>query len=204
MVRTSMSGWMQKLVRSRFGQFEIGSDQSMSRRRKPKKKIEALPEGFVEVDNPYFQRGYDETADNVSKITVAVGDDILWGMLSRNQIDKAQFEAGRMWQRYHERAEIGGANAIDPTKEAVDGGKIPEPITDSQIDAIRKLNEAREVLGARNTSLIYEILGSGKTFSNLAVEWCCDRKELGNRFRFALEVVANIWGLTTRRKRLVA
>jgi hypothetical protein len=71
------------------------------------------------------------------KVLRSVRDDPLADMHSRRQIDDAMLAAGREWQRYHEDTQIGGISAIDTTKEAVDGGRIPEPITDRQIKAIR-------------------------------------------------------------------
>src|SRR4051794_30810150 len=51
------------------------------------------------------------------RVLRSVRDDPLAGMMSRKQIDAAQFEAGRLWQQYREDSEIGGARAIDTTRE---------------------------------------------------------------------------------------
>ena len=53
-------------------------------------------------------------------------DDLLGRLHDRKQIDEAQFQAGRRFQ-----ADWGAqrrACAIDPSKEAVDGGLVPDPI----------------------------------------------------------------------------
>ena len=83
---------------------------------------------IVEVDDPY-------AIEPGGKITVlrSLRDDPLARMSAAKQIDSAQFEAGRAWQADYEEAEVGGASAIDPTKEAVDGGKPPEMPRDIEI-----------------------------------------------------------------------
>jgi len=179
----------------------------MARKRGMKnRKPTALPQGFVEVDNPYFQRGYAETKSNVRKIPVAVGNDVLWGMLSRNQIDRAQFDAGREYQRIYERATIGGVKAIDPGKVKVDViGHQPAPPSNDVIDAESKLKEIRRELGPTYPVLLLRVLGEGESIAQLAARSCkernldFERKYLGRQFKEALECLADLWGLTTRR-----
>ncbi len=119
----------------------------------------------------------DEAGDYI-KVLRSIRDDPLAGMLSRDQIDTAMFEAGRLWQKYYEHSEIGGISAIDPTKEAVDGGRIPEPITDRQIEAIRELGNADKELGEYGASIIRDVLG---------------RHQLGRRLRECLDTLAHLW-----------
>jgi hypothetical protein len=82
---------------------------------------------IIEVDDPY-ERG--------EKIVVSrqLRGDPLGRLHAHGQIDQAQYNAGRAFQFDWETAER-GARAIDPTKEAVDGGQMPEPITDGQAAA---------------------------------------------------------------------
>lgn len=188
----------------------------MSRRRRLKKAVATtaqasetvydrvsrdIPDGAVavevEVVDPY--------GDKV-RVARNLRDDPLAGMLARDQIDVAQFEAGRRWQRYHERATIGSVGAIDPTKEAVDGGCIPEPITDGQIEAQTHLNAAREALGSYDTVLVYMVLGERKSLTEVADHWRMssdlERKYLGRRFRDSLETLASLWGFAMGRRRV--
>lgn len=97
------------------------------------------------VDDPYEHGAKLEAARNIR-------NDPLARLHSHHQIDDAQFYAGRAYQRDWEVAER-GARAIDPTKEAVDGGRIPEPLTDEQIKARKRLVEIEVVLG-RNTQIV--------------------------------------------------
>src|SRR6185295_2120596 len=74
-----------------------------------------------EVDDPY------EIGAKIVAIR-STRNDPLADLHSRKHIDDAQYEGGRSFQRDFEAAERGPC-AIDPSKEAVDGGKMPEPIT---------------------------------------------------------------------------
>lgn len=149
-----------------------------------------------EVDNPY-QVG-------PLKITVAVStrDDPLRGMLARGQIDRAQYEAGRLWQKYREQSEVGGIRAIDTTKEPVDGGgAYPEPITDAQRLAVMKLNAAAVELGPYGTRLVESVLGRRLSIVQAAAErfMVSKRGELyiGRRLVECLETLAVLWGLAS-------
>jgi hypothetical protein len=128
----------------------------------------------------------------------SVRDDPLAGMLSRNQIDQAQYEAGRQWQRYHEQSEIGSIRAIDPTKEAVDGGRVTEMLSDAQMKAFKALAGADKELGPLASGLMRDILGRRMTISEAAVrrDFYTTRAVLtiGKHFRWGLERLAIRWG----------
>ena len=62
-------------------------------------------------------------------------------------IADVRLEAARRWQTLYELAEIGGARAIDPGKEHVDGGRFVEPDTDRSGDARDELRTLRDRLG---------------------------------------------------------
>lgn len=139
------------------------------------------------------------------RILRSVRDDPLAGMLSRDQIDQAQFMAGRRWQMFHEHSEIGGVSAIDPSKEAVDGGKIPEPITDRQIVAFRELNAGRKVLGIDGDELIRDVLGKCMSVTTAATMRGHVSKDgrayVGRRFRECLETLAILWNLASPKRK---
>jgi hypothetical protein len=124
-------------------------------------------------------------------------DDVLAEMLSRGEIDQAQFDAGRKYERYAEQAEIGSIQAIDPRKEAVDGGGGFEGITDRQIDAVRQLSEAARVLGLKGEGLVRFVLISRRPFSALGLE----RRQTDRartKFFTYLEILAEHWGCAMR------
>jgi hypothetical protein len=132
------------------------------------------------------------------KVLRSVRDDPLAGMLSRGQIDPAQFEAGRLWQQYREDSEIGGAQAIDTTKEAVDGGRFKEPDITKMSKALRELRRASGALGSYGDSLVGDILARHMTLKEVAQARSMSRQReldyIGGRFRECLETLAKLWG----------
>lgn len=130
-------------------------------------------------------------------------DDPLAGMLSRSQIDQAQFMAGRKWQEYAEMCEIGGVQAVDTTKEPVDGGGFyREPISDRQVEAFKKMAAANSRLGGTGARLILEILAWRVSIRQAAESrgrftkygW----EKTGREFRECLEQLAVLWGYAQR------
>jgi hypothetical protein len=146
------------------------------------------------VDDPYALPGQIDK----SRVLRSVRDDPLAGMKARGQIDSAQFEAGRLWQQYREDSEIGGAQAIDTTKEAVDGGRFKEPDLTKLSRALRELRAANDDLGAYGASLIEDILGRRMSIAEVAQARNMSRelevKYIGRRFRECLESLAKLWG----------
>jgi hypothetical protein len=138
----------------------------------------------LDVDDPYGQRG--------DKITVLrqLRCDPLARLHSHRQIDDAQFYAGRAYQRDWEVAEQ-GARAIDPTKEAVDGGRLPEILPDRQIEARNRLIQVRGVLGRRLSGIVDAVLIEGSTIEKIshspAETWL---KYYGRLFRHGLDELA--------------
>ena len=149
----------------------------------------------VEVDDPY---------EEGAKIVVlrSTRNDPLAEMKSKGQIDDCDYVAGRHWQAAWENAEIGGIRAIDPTREMVDGGRLPELLTDTQRRAVQDLKAAREALGREGHSLICDVLGSGMSITqaacNRGLSSETDRKYIGKRFRECLSTLALRFGYANR------
>jgi hypothetical protein len=114
----------------------------------------------MEVDDP-FEVG--------AKILAfrSLRDDPLGRLHDRHQIDEAQYHAGRAYQHDFETAER-GPRAIDPSKEAVDGGVMPEPLTEQQRKAALRLKAAAEELGVHGRKLIQDFLINGMTMEQIA------------------------------------
>lgn len=139
------------------------------------------------------------------QILRSVRDDPLAGMYSRSQIDDAQFRAGRMWQGCYESASIGSIQAIDPTKEAVDGGRMRDMLTDRQSRAMAELRGADRALGLEGAALIRDVLGVERlAISAAAAKRGCtsqaEVKYIGRRFRESLETLAVHWGFAARKR----
>lgn len=119
----------------------------------------------LETDDPY------SPSDRNDRITVtrSIRDDPLGRLHARGQVDEAQYLAGRRWQALYEAVEIGGARGIDPTREAVDGGRgASDGLTDARKKAARDLARADTALGSKGMNLIRSFLGSGLTPTQLA------------------------------------
>jgi hypothetical protein len=99
-------------------------------------------------------------------------DDPLAGLHARKHIDEAQYQGGRSFQHDFETAER-GPKAIDPSKEAVDGGQMPEPITEAQRKATVRLASVHRELGANGSALINAFLIAG-----LNIDKICDDRHL--------------------------
>jgi hypothetical protein len=149
----------------------------------------------VEVDDPY---------EDGSKIVVlrSTRNDPLADMKSKGQIDDCDYVAGRHWEAAYEKAEIGGIRAIDPSREMVDGGGLPELLTDIQRDAVKDLKAAREALGREGDALICDVLGRGMSIAQAAyvrgMSSETDRKYIGKRFRECLSTLALRFGYANR------
>ncbi len=151
--------------------------------------------GVLEVDDPMAL----DPGDKISVVR-SIRDDPLARLHDRNQIDEAQYHAGRAFQHDFEQAER-GPQAIDPSKEFVDGGKLPEPITEGQQKAVKRLNRAERSLGADGSALAHAVLIRGETVSQIArarglagERW---EKYFGMRFRECLNTLAVVYGFAT-------
>lgn len=140
----------------------------------------------IVVDDPYEQGG---------KVTTLrqFRNDPLARLHSHRQIDDAQFHAGRAYQNDREIAER-GAKAIDPSKEAVDGGLMPEALTDRQIKARKRLIKIERDLGRRLMSVLDDVLIEGKTIEQITNSRVQSVLKLhGGLFRVALNELATIY-----------
>src|SRR4051794_17349973 len=91
----------------------------------------------VEVDDPLAL----EPGEKVVTLR-SIRNDPLARLHSHRQIDEAQYQGGRAFQNDWEKAER-GPQAVDPSREYVDGTRAREPITESQRKAVLRLNRAQ-------------------------------------------------------------
>src|SRR6476659_6845488 len=115
----------------------------------------------VEVDDPLALEPGEKSVTLRS-----IRNDPLGRLHSRRQIDEAQYQGGRAFQDDWEKAER-GPQAVDPTREYVDGGRAREPITESQRKAVLRLNRAERELGADGSALVHEVLILGMTMEQI-------------------------------------
>jgi hypothetical protein len=144
----------------------------------------------IEVDDPMELGG---------KLMVlrSTRDDPLADLHARHLIDEAQYRSGRAFQEDFETAER-GPRAIDPSKEAVDGGMMPEPITEAQRKAAKQLAVVYRALGQNGASLTHDVLVHGKTRAQIAESRGLAGKRweeyFGMRFRECLDCMALVYG----------
>lgn len=147
----------------------------------------------VEVDDPYAL----EPGDKIVAFR-SLRDDPLARLHCRQMIDDAQYAAGKDYRRDMELIEISGARAIDPTKEAVDGGRFVDRDSDAYGKAHKRLTEAGTVLGQFHESLIRAVLGGNLFPAQVAVVWGYtserDQDYYARSFRTGLEALAGFYG----------
>jgi hypothetical protein len=140
---------------------------------------------------------HSETGEKI-QITRSLRNDPLAVMALRKVIDEAQFQAGRKWQKLHECSTIGVIQAIDPAKEAVDGGMMRDFLTDRQIDAFKQLAASYKKLGMSGGWMVAKVLGEGLSLAEAASQSGYSKEREINyfslRFRECLETLAVHWG----------
>lgn len=155
---------------------------------------------LVLVDDPFAL----EPGDQIMVLR-STRNDPLADMRSRDMIEECDYAAGRHWQDAHENSQIGSIRAIDPSKEAVDGGRPPENLTDRQRRGASDVNAAREALGPVGNALITDVLGEGLNIRAAAKKRGLhsdrDRLFLSRRFRECLATMAVLFGLAMKPKR---
>ncbi|MBR1088606.1 hypothetical protein JQ621_14135 [Bradyrhizobium manausense] len=149
----------------------------------------------VGVDNPL-------ALDPDEKIAAmrSIRNDPLGRLHAHHQIDEAQYRGGRAYQNDWEKAER-GPQAMDPTREYVDGARSREPVTESQRQAVLRLNRVERELGTDGTALVHDVLVLGLTMDQIgqrrAVRTQRWNDYFGRRFRECLDRLALIYGFAT-------
>lgn len=149
----------------------------------------------VEVDNPL-------ALDLDEKIVAmrSIRSDPLGRLHAHHQIDEAQYRGGRAYQNDWERAER-GPQAMDPTREHVDGARSREPVTESQRQAVLRLNRVERELGTDGAALVHDVLVLGLTMDQIgqrrAVRTQRWNDYFARRFRECLDRLALVYGFAT-------
>jgi uncharacterized protein DUF6456 len=156
------------------------------------RNVEVAP---VEVDNPLGL----EPGDKIVALR-SIRNDPLGRLHSHRQIDETQYRAGRAFQDDWERAER-GPQAVDPSREYVDGVQAREPITEGQRQAVLRLNRAERDLGADGSALVHDVLVRGMSMEQVGQRRCLHTQRwkdyLSRRFRECLDRLALLYGFAT-------
>lgn len=149
----------------------------------------------VEVDNPLAL----DPGEKIMAIR-SVRSDPLGRLHSHHQIDEAQYRGGRAFQNDWERAER-GPKAVDTTRGYVDGTSTREPLTESQRQAVLRLNRVERELGTDGAALVHDVLVLGLTMDQIgerrAVRTQRWNDYFARRFRECLDRLALIYGFAT-------
>jgi len=152
----------------------------------------------IEVDDPLAL----EPGEKIVALR-SIRNDPLARLHSHHQIDEAQYRSGRAFQHDWERAER-GPQAVDPTREHVDGAQRREPVTESQRQAVLRLNRVERELGADGSALVHDVLVQGLTMEQIgqrrglySQRW---KDYFSRRFQECLDRLALIYGFATERR----
>jgi hypothetical protein len=149
----------------------------------------------VEVDNPLAL----DPGEKIMAIR-SIRSDPLGRLHAHHQIDEAQYRGGRAFQNDWERAER-GPQAVDTTREYVDGAGTREPVTESQRQAVLRLNRIERELGTDGAALVHDVLVLGLTMDQIgqrrAVRTQRWNDYFARRFRECLDRLALIYGFAT-------
>ncbi|CCD84407.1 conserved hypothetical protein [Bradyrhizobium sp. ORS 285] len=151
----------------------------------------------VEIDDPLAL----EPGEKIVALR-SVRSDPLGRLHAHKQLDDAQFRAGRAFQHDWERAER-GPQAIDPSREHVDGARGREPVTEGQRQAVLRLNRAERELGADGAAITHDVLVQGLTMEQVghkrglaSQRW---NDYFARRFKECLDRLAVVYGFATDR-----
>jgi len=152
----------------------------------------------IEVDDPLGL----EPGEKIVTLR-SIRNDPLGRLHAHRYIDEAQYQGGRAFQNDWEQAER-GPQAVDPSREYVDGARMREPITEGQRKAVLRLNRAERELGAVGAALVHEVLILGMTIEQIGQRrgfrgqrW---NDYFARRFRECLERLALVYGFATERR----
>lgn len=157
----------------------------------------------AQVDNPMWSRAHDGDKTNPRKISAVINirESPAAYLFARGSIDEAQLKAADQFRRLFEAMGGSGARAIDWRKEAVDGGKFPDPIGTHAIDAGKKLAKAYEAVthvhGIFAWSLLGRVCGEGVHITGT-------RREVAtgiDNLKAYLDVLTEHWQMASPSKR---
>ncbi len=151
----------------------------------------------VEIDDPLAL----EPGEKIVALR-SVRNDPLGRLHAHKQLDEAQYRAGRAFQDDWERSEL-GPQAIDPSREHVDGVQRRELVTEGQRQAVLRLNRAERELGADGAAITHDVLVRGLTMEQVGQKRGLASQRwndyFARRFKECLDRLAMVYGFATDR-----
>jgi hypothetical protein len=144
-----------------------------------------------------------------ARVVVNLREDPLGRMRARHQVDAAQYNAARAYQKLYDVATIGNIAVADLLRPKVDGGRVLDPISSTRIAATKRLHQVEGKLkdwhGFAGLSMTRLVLTSGKTIdkaaSDLGAKSSLEKRFWGLLFRKCLDVLAKALGFANSAQR---
>jgi hypothetical protein len=152
--------------------------------------------GVQEVDNPDFSRDHaEDRLGNVRRIKAMVNlrESAISTLAARGLIDGHHVRAAGKFRGLWEAMGGAGAQAMDYTREPVDGGGIADPIKPRQIEAGKEMARARARLGVYGFKLVGYICGEGYAIHDLT-QTRRQRDTMTDNLRTYLDELSAMWG----------
>ncbi|MGU3496115.1 hypothetical protein ACLBXM_18900 [Xanthobacteraceae bacterium A53D] len=102
------------------------------------------------------------------KVIINAYESPLQHMATRKKIDAAQLDAGERFRTVYERASIGAVKAIDYGRPQVDGGKLPDVLSDDVAAATRELAGLKGVVGSVCFAYLAAVVGERVSMKEMA------------------------------------
>ncbi|MER9567110.1 hypothetical protein [Mesorhizobium sp. M0571] len=152
------------------------------------------------VPNPFYSRAHREDASNPRTIPAAVNvrESAITTLAARGALDAAQIKAAERFRALWEAMAGKALSSIDPARVVVDGGKMPDGISQRQIAAGEELRKCRSLLGDRGYRLVALVCGQGMALHEITAGKR-ERLTAADMLRMCLDDLAGMWHLATRR-----
>jgi hypothetical protein len=145
----------------------------------------------------------------VSTVIVNLREDAIGRMHARHQVDGAQYQAARAYQRLYDCATIGQLSPADLLRPRVDGGRAPDPISAARLAAAKRLRSVERTLtdwhGYAGLSVTRSVLTGGKSVDKTARDFgassALEKRFWGLLFRKCLDVLAKALGFSNSAQR---
>lgn len=158
------------------------------------------------VDNPYFSRDHKASDSNSVKVSVHVNvrESAITMLATKGAITAPQAAAAVRFRQLWERMGGSGAGAMDYSRVVVDGGKTPDPISASQMEAGKELKRAALVLSKAHGEYAYKLVGyvcgEGRSIHELT-DTRRQRDTMTDLLRMYLDVLAGLWDFAGKVKK---
>ena len=160
----------------------------------------------VEVDNPFHSRDHDGDKTNHRRIGAFINtrESAITMLATKGAINAPQAAAAVRFRQLWERMGGAGAGAMDYSRVVVDGGKTPDPISASQMEAGRELKRAALALSKAHGEYAYKLVtyicGEGRSIHELT-DTRRQRDTMADNLRMYLDVLAGLWDFAGKVKK---